>query len=105
MPDTQPNLVVEVVGLTKIFKDFWGRPKARAVNSIDFSIKQGEVFGLLEKIIGTEFDFADKDEARRFFLTLTQTFKDWHQAPAGSEQYAALKAKIGEILAGAARKG
>ena len=41
------NLVVEAVGLTKIFKDFWGRPKARAVNGIDFSIKQGQVFGLL----------------------------------------------------------
>ncbi len=47
MPDNTPNLVVEATGLTKIFKDFWGRPKARAVNSIDFSIKQGEVFGLL----------------------------------------------------------
>lgn len=41
------SLVVEAVGLTKIFKDFWGRPKARAVNGIDFSIKPGEVFGLL----------------------------------------------------------
>jgi ABC-2 type transport system ATP-binding protein len=41
------NIVVEAVGLTKIFKDFWGRPKARAVNSIDFTIRQGQVFGLL----------------------------------------------------------
>jgi len=41
------NIVVEAVGLTKIFKDFWGRPKARAVNSIDFAIRQGQVFGLL----------------------------------------------------------
>lgn len=41
------NIVVEAVGLTKIFKDFWGRPKARAVNNIDFSIRQGQVFGLL----------------------------------------------------------
>lgn len=41
------NIVVEAVGLTKIFKDFWGRPKARAVNNIDFNIRQGQVFGLL----------------------------------------------------------
>ena len=41
------NLVIEAVGLTKVFKDFWGRPKARAVNGIDFSVKRGEVFGLL----------------------------------------------------------
>ncbi len=39
--------VVEAVGLTKIFKDFWGRSKARAVNGIDIAIKPGEVFGLL----------------------------------------------------------
>lgn len=48
MADTNTaSVVVEAVGLTKIFKDFWGRPKARAVNGIDFSIKPGEVFGLL----------------------------------------------------------
>lgn len=41
------ELVVEAVGLTKIFKDFWNRPKARAVNGLDLSIKKGEVFGLL----------------------------------------------------------
>ena len=34
-------------GLTKVFKDFWGRPKAKAVNNVDFEIKRGEVFGLL----------------------------------------------------------
>ena len=39
--------VVSAVGLTKEFRDFWGRPKARAVNDIDFEIKQGEVVGLL----------------------------------------------------------
>lgn len=41
------NIIVEAVGLTKVFKDFWNRPKARAVNGIDFTIKQGQVFGLL----------------------------------------------------------
>ena len=40
-------LVVEAAGLTKIFKDFWGRPKARAVNGIDFEVRPGEVVGLL----------------------------------------------------------
>ena len=39
--------IVEAVGLTKVFKDFWGRPKAKAVNGIDFQVKKGEVFGLL----------------------------------------------------------
>jgi ABC-2 type transport system ATP-binding protein len=39
--------VVVVRGLTKVFKDFWGRPKARAVDNVDFEVKRGEVFGLL----------------------------------------------------------
>ncbi|MBR7121313.1 MAG: ABC transporter ATP-binding protein [Lentisphaeria bacterium] len=39
--------VVQAVGLTKMFRDFWNRPKARAVNGIDFEIKPGEVVGLL----------------------------------------------------------
>src|SRR5436190_21243818 len=39
--------VVVVRGLTKVFKDFWGRPKARAVEGVDFEVRKGEVFGLL----------------------------------------------------------
>jgi ABC-2 type transport system ATP-binding protein len=41
------EVVVSVRGLTKIFKDFWGRPKARAVDNVDFDVRRGEVFGLL----------------------------------------------------------
>ncbi len=46
---TQANgeVVVSVRGLTKVFKDFWGRPKARAVDNVNFEIRRGEVFGLL----------------------------------------------------------
>ena len=44
---THDTAIVEAVGLTKIFRDFWGRPKARAVNGIDLSVKPGQVFGLL----------------------------------------------------------
>ena len=39
--------IVEAVGLTKEFKDFWNRPKAKAVNDIDFQVREGEVLGLL----------------------------------------------------------
>ena len=41
------DVVVRATGLTKVFKDFWGRPKARAVDNVDFEIRRGEVFGLL----------------------------------------------------------
>ncbi len=48
-PASAPNgeVVVSVRGLTKVFKDFWGRPKARAVDKVDFDVRRGEVFGLL----------------------------------------------------------
>jgi ABC-2 type transport system ATP-binding protein len=41
------EVVISVTGLTKVFKDFWGRPKARAVDDVDFAVHRGEVFGLL----------------------------------------------------------
>lgn len=45
-PETS-DIVVSVRGLTKVFKDFWGRPKARAVNDVSFEIHRGQIFGLL----------------------------------------------------------
>ncbi len=45
-PSSSP-VIVEAVGLTKVFKDFWMRTKARAVDGVDFAIRAHEVFGLL----------------------------------------------------------
>jgi len=39
--------IVEAVGLTKVFKDFWMRTKAVAVQDVDFDIFPDEIFGLL----------------------------------------------------------
>lgn len=39
--------IVEAVGLTKMFKDFWMRTKAKAVDNVDLEIRQHEIFGLL----------------------------------------------------------
>ena len=47
MVSGQSNNIIEAVGLTKIFSDFWFRAKARAVDGVDLEIRQGEVFGLL----------------------------------------------------------
>lgn len=41
------DFVVNVVMLSKTFRDFWGRSKAKAVNDLDFDVAEGEVFGLL----------------------------------------------------------
>ncbi len=47
MAEQSSNTIVRAVGLSKEFRDFWNRPKAKAVNDIDFEIKEGEVVGLL----------------------------------------------------------
>ena len=39
--------VIEVRNLTKVYRDFWGRPKVRALNALSLDVKRGEVFGLL----------------------------------------------------------
>lgn len=39
--------IVVAQGLTKVFKDFWLRPRAKAVDSIDLRVNRGEIFGLL----------------------------------------------------------
>ncbi|MGA2229607.1 MAG: ABC transporter ATP-binding protein [Tepidisphaeraceae bacterium] len=38
---------VQTIGLTKIYKDFWGRDKVRALEDLSLTIHRGEVFGLL----------------------------------------------------------
>lgn len=39
--------IVEAVGLTKVFRDFWMRTKAKAVDNVDLQVRQHEIFGLL----------------------------------------------------------
>jgi ABC-2 type transport system ATP-binding protein len=41
------RVVVAAQQLTKTFRDFWLRGRVRAVDSIDFHVERGEVFGLL----------------------------------------------------------
>ncbi|MDR1963544.1 MAG: ABC transporter ATP-binding protein [Planctomycetaceae bacterium] len=41
------NVVVETRNLTKVYRDFWGRQKVRALKALDLEIRRGEVFGLL----------------------------------------------------------
>ena len=46
-PDYDPNIVVDAQNLTKVYRDFWGRQKVRALQARDLEIKKGEIFGLL----------------------------------------------------------
>jgi len=39
--------VIQTGGLTKVFRDFWRRPRVKAVNGISMDVLSGEIFGLL----------------------------------------------------------
>src|SRR5215212_4976604 len=41
------DVVIETRSLTKIYRDFWGRQKVRALSALDLEIRKGEIFGLL----------------------------------------------------------
>ena len=41
------DVVIETRNLTKVYRDFWGRQKVRALNALDLDVKRGEIFGLL----------------------------------------------------------
>ena len=46
-PDHDPNVVIETQNLTKVYRDFWGRQKVRALKALDLEVRKGEIFGLL----------------------------------------------------------
>ncbi len=46
-PDYNPDVVIETQNLSKTYRDFWGRPKVRALKALDLEVRKGEVFGLL----------------------------------------------------------
>ena len=41
------EIVVQTRALTKVYRDFWGRQKVRALKALDLEVHRGEVFGLL----------------------------------------------------------
>lgn len=41
------DVVIETRNLTKVYRDFWGRQKVRALKALDLEIRRGEIFGLL----------------------------------------------------------
>jgi ABC-2 type transport system ATP-binding protein len=41
------DIVIQTRALAKVYRDFWGRQKVRALKPLDLEIRRGEVFGLL----------------------------------------------------------
>ncbi len=41
------GVVIQTRNLSKVYRDFWGRQKVRALKALDLEIHKGEIFGLL----------------------------------------------------------
>jgi ABC-2 type transport system ATP-binding protein len=85
------EVVVSVRGLTKIFKDFWGRPKARAVDNADFEVRRGEVFGLLGP------NGSGKSTTVKLMLGLLYPTKGHIEVFGHSPRHVATKSRIGYL--------
>src|SRR3989440_3683918 len=85
------EVVVSVRGLTKVFKDFWNRPKARAVDNVDFEVRRGEVFGLLGP------NGSGKSTTVKLILGLLYPTKGQIEVFGHSPRHVATKARIGYL--------
>jgi len=94
LPTPQPSdgeVIVSVRGLTKVFKDFWNRPKARAVDGVDFEVRQGEVFGLLGP------NGSGKSTTIKLLLGLLHPTKGHIEVFGHSPRHVATKSRIGYL--------
>ncbi|MBK7998659.1 MAG: ABC transporter ATP-binding protein [Verrucomicrobia bacterium] len=85
------EVVIAVRGLTKVFKDFWGRPKARAVDGVDFEVRKGEVFGLLGP------NGSGKSTTVKMLLGLLYPTKGHIEVFGKSPRHVATKSRIGYL--------
>ena len=93
-PSTQSSpgeVIISVRGLTKVFKDFWGRPKARAVDNVDFEVRRGEVFGLLGP------NGSGKSTTVKLLLGLLYPTKGHIEVFGHSPRHVATKSRIGYL--------
>jgi V/A-type H+-transporting ATPase subunit A len=65
--------------------------------------RQRIMFSVMEKALVAAFAFADKVEARHFFMNLRQSFIDWNDKPFNSDEFAAGKATLEEKIASATK--
>ncbi len=91
VPQSNGEIIVSVRGLTKVFKDFWGRPKARAVDAVDFDVRRGEVFGLLGP------NGSGKSTTVKLILGLLNPTKGHIEVFGHSSRHVATKSRIGYL--------
>jgi ABC-2 type transport system ATP-binding protein len=47
MASESADVIVETRNLSKVYRDFWGRQKVKALKALDLEVRRGEIFGLL----------------------------------------------------------
>ena len=50
--------------------------------------RQKEMFDVVEKALLSDYDFSEKDDARKFFMSLQQAFIDWNNTPTADAGFA-----------------
>ena len=63
--------------------------------------RQKIMFGVVETALLTDYRFAEKDETRKFFMDLQQTFIDWNDKPMGTPDFEAMKKSLLDKIAAA----
>ncbi len=82
---------IETKGLVKVFRDFWRRPKVRAVDGLDLTVQSGEIFGLLGP------NGSGKSTAIKMLLGLLHPSGGTIQALGRSPRDVAVKRRIGYV--------
>ncbi|GHU03377.1 V-type ATP synthase alpha chain [Spirochaetia bacterium] len=71
-------------------------------NSVDSSVspeRQGHIFNILLRILGSQFSFADKNEARTWFNRLRQRFLDYNGCEWQNDRFGVLEKEIETAVA------
>ena len=64
--------------------------------------RQKIMFDVVEKVLFTDYTFKEKNEMRKFFMDLQQTFIDWNDKPMGTPEFSSQKESLLTKIAGAA---
>ncbi len=71
-----------------------------AFDAVDASMsrdRQQESFRFLRDLIDSEYDFADRKQARDFFTQLTSLYKNWNYSAPDAPEYTRYRAEIAEL--------
>ena len=98
LPDFTKYLKAEFLDAVYLQQNAFSQ--ADATTGVD---RQREMFDIVEKALLAEYAFAEKDEARAFFMDLRQTFIDWNDKEYRSDEYNALAKELCAKIDGAVK--